>query len=182
MKRASTPEPRCAEAVLITGFPAFTARRMAKKVLAADEGLHSRRDERLTHEVLLLMGRVLRRLEMTAKSFYAIVDEGSCFAGSLLELALAADRIYMLDEAGVAMAVSPLNGGALEASNAAPVAMLGLGGGGALALSRRVREMLWAMLGLVLYPRLENPNRRENTPMTNHEEHERHESHDTRPL
>ena len=54
----------------------------------------------------------------------------------------------------VASAFIPANIGALEASNAAPVAMLGLGGGGALALSRRVRAMLWATLGLVLYPRV----------------------------
>jgi len=54
----------------------------------------------------------------------------------------------------VASAFIPASIGALEASNAAPVAMLGLGGGGALALTRRVRAMLWAMLGLILYPRV----------------------------
>jgi uncharacterized protein (TIRG00374 family) len=54
----------------------------------------------------------------------------------------------------VASAFIPANIGALEASNAAPVAMLGLGGGGALALSRRVRATLWAVLGLLLYPRI----------------------------
>ena len=57
----------------------------------------------------------------------------------------------------VASAFIPANIGALEASNAAPVAMLGLGGGGALALSRRVRATLWAVLGLVLYPRINSP-------------------------
>jgi hypothetical protein len=56
----------------------------------------------------------------------------------------------------VASAFIPASIGALEASNAAPVAMLGLGGGGALALLRRVRAMLWAMLGLVLYPRVKS--------------------------
>jgi uncharacterized protein (TIRG00374 family) len=56
--------------------------------------------------------------------------------------------------ASVAAAFIPANIGALEASNAAPVAMLGLGGGGALALLRRVRAMLWAVLGLILYPRV----------------------------
>jgi uncharacterized protein (TIRG00374 family) len=54
----------------------------------------------------------------------------------------------------VASAFIPANIGALEASNAAPVAMLGLGGGGALALFRRVRATLWAVLGLLLYPRV----------------------------
>ena len=57
----------------------------------------------------------------------------------------------------VASAFIPAKIGALEASNAAPVAMLGLGGGGALALSRRVLATLWAVLGLVLYPRIKSP-------------------------
>ena len=56
----------------------------------------------------------------------------------------------------VASAFIPANIGALEASNAAPVAMLGLGGGGALALSRRVRATIWALLGLILYPRVKS--------------------------
>jgi uncharacterized protein (TIRG00374 family) len=59
--------------------------------------------------------------------------------------------------ASVAAAFIPANIGVLEASNAAPVAMLGLGGGGALALLRRVRAMLWAVLGLILYPRIGFP-------------------------
>lgn len=54
----------------------------------------------------------------------------------------------------VASAAIPAGLGALEASNAAPVAMLGLGGGGVLALTRRVRALLWAGLGLALYPRV----------------------------
>jgi uncharacterized protein (TIRG00374 family) len=54
----------------------------------------------------------------------------------------------------VLSAVIPAGLGALEASNAAPVAMLGLGGGGVLALMRRVRSLLWAGVGLALYPRV----------------------------
>ncbi len=54
----------------------------------------------------------------------------------------------------IASAAIPGNLGALEASNAAPVAMLGLGGGGALALARRIRSLLWAGLGLALYPQV----------------------------
>ena len=54
----------------------------------------------------------------------------------------------------IASAAIPGNLGALEASNAMPVAMLGLSGGGALALARRIRSLLWAALGLVLYPRI----------------------------
>ena len=45
------------------------------------------------------MKRTLKRLDLTAQSFIALVEPGSCFAGSLFELALAADRIYMLDDA-----------------------------------------------------------------------------------
>ncbi len=63
----------------------------------------------------------------------------------------------------VASAFIPASIGALEASNAAPVAMLGLGGGGALALSRRVRATIWATLGLILYPRV---NSQRPTPDT----------------
>lgn len=54
----------------------------------------------------------------------------------------------------VASAAIPGNFGALEASNAVPVAMLGFSGGGALALVRRVRSLLWAGVGLALYPRV----------------------------
>jgi uncharacterized protein (TIRG00374 family) len=54
--------------------------------------------------------------------------------------------------ASVASAAIPGNLGALEASNAAVVSMLGLGGGGALALARRIRALLWAGVGLAIYP------------------------------
>jgi uncharacterized membrane protein YbhN (UPF0104 family) len=57
--------------------------------------------------------------------------------------------------ASVASAAIPANMGALEASNAAVVEALGLAGGGSLALSRRVRSLLWAGLGLALYPRVD---------------------------
>lgn len=56
--------------------------------------------------------------------------------------------------ASVASAAIPGNIGALEASNAGVVAALGLGGGGALALARRIRALLWAAAGLALYPRV----------------------------
>jgi uncharacterized protein (TIRG00374 family) len=68
--------------------------------------------------------------------------------------------------ASVASAAIPGNLGALEASNAAVVSMLGLGGGGALALARRIRALLWAGLGLALYPqpRTSTPNSQLPTP------------------
>ena len=66
--------------------------------------------------------------------------------------ALAIDTFARLGS--VLSAAIPAGIGALEASNAAPVAMLGLGGGGALALTRRVRALLWAGVGLAIYPRV----------------------------
>jgi uncharacterized protein (TIRG00374 family) len=59
--------------------------------------------------------------------------------------------------ASIASAPIPGSMGALEASNAAVVDGLGLAGGGALALTRRIRSLLWAGLGLALYPRIETP-------------------------
>ncbi len=50
------------------------------------------------NEVRLMAARTLRRLDGTARSLFALVEPGSCFAGSLLEIALAADRTYALDD------------------------------------------------------------------------------------
>jgi benzoyl-CoA-dihydrodiol lyase len=89
------------------------------KVLAVDETLVANRDHWLVRETLLYMARVLRRLDLTAKSFFALAEPGSCFAGNLLELLLASDRSYMLNdpEQKVELAVSELNAGALPMSN-----------------------------------------------------------------
>ncbi|MBI2014718.1 MAG: enoyl-CoA hydratase/isomerase family protein, partial [Candidatus Rokubacteria bacterium] len=66
-------------------------------------------------EVLLLTGRVLRRMDVTARTLFALVEPGSCFAGCLLEISLACDRAYALDDPGraVGLRLSPLNFGAL---------------------------------------------------------------------
>ncbi len=89
-------------------------------VLAVDKTLAANRDHWLIREIVLHMARVLRRLDLTSKSFFAFVEPGSCFAGNLLELLLAADRSYMLnDEEGAQTSVcaSELNAGALPMSN-----------------------------------------------------------------
>ena len=88
-------------------------------VLLVDASLSEWRDHWLVREIILFMARTLRRLDLTAKSFFSIIEPGSCFAGNLLELALAADRTYMLnDEAGrIELATSGLNAGALPMSN-----------------------------------------------------------------
>jgi benzoyl-CoA-dihydrodiol lyase len=91
----------------------------AERVLAVDRMLAKHKDDGLVREVLLLMKRVLKRFDNTAKSFFALAEPGTCFAGSLLELALASDRLYMLDDPDEksALWVSPLNAGALPMSN-----------------------------------------------------------------
>jgi benzoyl-CoA-dihydrodiol lyase len=88
-------------------------------VLAVDQTLAANREHWLIREIILNMARVLRRLDLTAKSFFAIVQSGSCFAGNLLELALSSDRTYMLNDPDqkVEMATSDLNAGALLMSN-----------------------------------------------------------------
>jgi len=83
----------------------------ASAVLAVDKMLAANKEDGLVREVMLHMKRVLKRLDITSKSFFALVEPGSCFVGSLLELALASDRVYMLDVDGVSMQVSPLNAG-----------------------------------------------------------------------
>jgi len=88
-------------------------------VLAVDQTLGANRDHWLVREIILHMARVLRRLDLTAKSLFAIVEPGSCFAGSLIELLLASDRSYMLNnpDETVEIAVSELNPGAFPMSN-----------------------------------------------------------------
>jgi benzoyl-CoA-dihydrodiol lyase len=100
---------------LDVGLVVLQTRGSIEAVRAVDEALFSAREHWLANEILRLQARVLRRLDVTSKSFFALVDPGSCFAGSLFELVLVADRSYMLaDEDGeVAVALSSLNGGVL---------------------------------------------------------------------
>ncbi len=97
------------------GLVALKTRGSLDAVRQIDTTLYHLREDWLVNEIILMMARTLRRLDLTARSLFAVVDEGSCFAGSLLEIALAADRIYMLrDSAGaVQLASSPMNGGEL---------------------------------------------------------------------
>jgi benzoyl-CoA-dihydrodiol lyase len=65
-------------------------------VLAHDALLLEHRDDWLANEIILYLKRTLKRLDVTSRSLIALIEPGSCFAGSLLELALAADRSYHL--------------------------------------------------------------------------------------
>jgi benzoyl-CoA-dihydrodiol lyase len=89
------------------------------RVLAVDETLSAHGDHWLVREIVLFMKRTLKRMDLTARSFFALIEPGSCFAGSLFELALAADRSYMLDdqERPNTIALSVMNGGPLRMSN-----------------------------------------------------------------
>ncbi len=72
----------------------------AQAVLAADAALQRHADHWFVRETAGLLRRTLARLDVTSRSLFALVEPGSCFAGTLLELALAADRSYMLDSDG----------------------------------------------------------------------------------
>jgi len=90
-----------------------------ERVLAVDRVLDELEQDWFVREVRLLVARVLRRLDLTARSMFALIEPGSCFAGTLFELALAADRSYVLDdpEREVEIAISKQNGGAYPMSH-----------------------------------------------------------------
>jgi benzoyl-CoA-dihydrodiol lyase len=77
----------------------------AARVLAYDALLLGHRDDWLVNEIVHYLKRTLKRLDVTSRSLLAFIEPGSCFAGSLLELALAADRSFQL--AGVFEDVDP---------------------------------------------------------------------------
>ena len=70
----------------------------AYRVLAADAALERHADHWFVRETAGMLRRTLARLDVTSRSLFALIEPGSCFAGTLLELALAADRSYMLDD------------------------------------------------------------------------------------
>jgi benzoyl-CoA-dihydrodiol lyase len=67
------------------------------KVLAYDAALLAAREHWFANEVIGMLRRTLSRLDVTSRSMYAVIEPGSAFAGTLAELALAADRSYMLE-------------------------------------------------------------------------------------
>ncbi|MFT5643923.1 MAG: benzoyl-CoA-dihydrodiol lyase [Janthinobacterium sp.] len=68
----------------------------AGAVIASDATLEAHQSHWLVRETIGLLRRTLARLDVSSRSLFALVDEDSCFAGTLLEIALSADRIYML--------------------------------------------------------------------------------------
>jgi benzoyl-CoA-dihydrodiol lyase len=96
-----------------------------ERVLGYDRLLLDNRDHWLVNEIVLYLKRTLKRLDVTSRSLIALIEPGSCFAGSLLELALAADRSYMLagvfedapDAEPAAIAAGEMNLGPLPMGN-----------------------------------------------------------------
>ena len=75
----------------------FRTRGSVDAVRAYDEQLTDLAGDWFVDEVRLLWKRVLKRLDVTSRSLVAVIEPGSCFAGLLLEIALACDRQYMLE-------------------------------------------------------------------------------------
>jgi benzoyl-CoA-dihydrodiol lyase len=110
--RLRTNEPEIGTIVIKTeGDPA--------RVLEADAVLATLKDDWFVREVTLFIKRTLKRLDLSARTFFAFIEPGSAFAGTLVELALAADRSYMLDDPDRpnAIQLSPMNAGPYPMSN-----------------------------------------------------------------
>ena len=90
-------------------------------IVAIDDFIVSHQDHWFIREVLGMMRRTFARLDVSARSMYALVEPSACFAGTLLELALAADRTYMLDtqegESRAHVTLSKMNFGPLPMVN-----------------------------------------------------------------
>jgi benzoyl-CoA-dihydrodiol lyase len=90
----------------------------AGKVLACDAVLVAQQSHWLVRETIGLLRRTFARIDVSSRSLFALIDEGSCFAGTLAELAFAADRSYMLalpdtPDAAPKLALSEMNFGLL---------------------------------------------------------------------
>ncbi|HUI61081.1 MAG TPA: enoyl-CoA hydratase-related protein, partial [Steroidobacteraceae bacterium] len=89
----------------------------AAHVLSADASLAAHADNWFVRETIGMLRRTLARLDVSSRTLFAIIDSGSCFAGTLFELALAADRSYMLadtDAAAPRIVLGPMNLGPLQ--------------------------------------------------------------------
>ncbi|CAB3783851.1 Benzoyl-CoA-dihydrodiol lyase [Paraburkholderia caffeinitolerans] len=73
----------------------FKAEGDARSVLAADAALLEHRDHWFVRETIGMLRRTLARIDVSSRSLFALIEPGSCFAGTFAELAFAADRSYM---------------------------------------------------------------------------------------
>ena len=144
VKAPSGPQPETTEAIIAAGeawWPLAMARELDDAILsmrtnepgigiwilktegdqaavaAADASLHKHRAHWFVRETTGMLRRVLSRLDVSSRTLFALIEPGSCFTGTMLELALACDRAYMLalpDDAARApkIALSEMNFGA----------------------------------------------------------------------
>jgi benzoyl-CoA-dihydrodiol lyase len=82
-----------------TGIWLFRTEGSADLVEAHDKALQEHAADWLVREIRLFLKRTFKRLDVSSRSLFALIEPGSCFTGTLLELVLAADRSYMLDGA-----------------------------------------------------------------------------------
>ena len=93
----------------------------AERVLEMDALLDSNSSDWFVRETIGYLRRTLSRLDVSSRSMFAVIEPGSCFAGTLFELALAADRSYMLAaHDGPQVALSQANFGLYPMANGAP--------------------------------------------------------------
>jgi len=113
----------------------FTCAGDPARVLAYDAFLDANSNHWLMREIRALWKRVLKRVDLTSRSLVALIEPGSCFAGTLAELAFAADRSYMLI-------------GKREGDNRPPAVLaLGEGNFGAYPMSNGLSRLASRFLG-----------------------------------
>ncbi len=115
------------------------------RVLAYDDLLLGSSGDWLANEIVHYWKRTLKRLDVTSRSLIALIEPGSCFAGSLLELALAADRSFMLT--GVFEDDREPAGGGVEAEPVPAVIVVGAVSLGALPMSNGLSRLATRFLG-----------------------------------
>ncbi|MGC2415324.1 MAG: 2,3-epoxybenzoyl-CoA dihydrolase [Stellaceae bacterium] len=106
------------------GIIVFRSEGDPEAVLGADALLASHAGDWLVREIRLLVKRVLKRIDVTSRSLFTLIEPGSCFAGSLAELVFAADRALMFagsragdNHSPATLRLSPLNFGAYPMGN-----------------------------------------------------------------
>jgi benzoyl-CoA-dihydrodiol lyase len=128
-------------------------------VLAYDRFLGDHASDWFVHEIRLLWKRVFKRIDVTSRSLVALIEQGSCFAGTLAEFAFVADRSYMLAEDSATLTLSSANDGWYPMANGlSRLETRFLGDSGALANARiaaaegdRLDAESAARLGLVTF-------------------------------
>jgi len=106
---------------LDVGLWLLKTRGSLQAITELDGVLEKNKGDWFVRETIGYLRRTLSRLDVSSRSMFAVIEPGSCFAGTLLELALAADRSYMLDvENGPRVAITAMNYGAYAMASGFP--------------------------------------------------------------